>query len=83
MRTVWRVFSAKPRRSRPSTIRTSGRSYGLEKTSDFTALVMELVEGEDLSQRIARGAILLDEALLLAKQIADALGAAHEQGVEG
>ena len=55
--------------------------YGLEKTPDFTALVMELVEGEDLSQRIARGAILLDEALPIAKQIADALEAAHEQGI--
>jgi serine/threonine protein kinase len=55
--------------------------YGLEKTPDFTALVMELVEGEDLSQRIARGAIPLDEALPIAKQIADALEAAHEQGI--
>ena len=55
--------------------------YGLEKTADFTALVMELVEGEDLSQRIARGALPLDEALPIAKQIADALEAAHEQGI--
>jgi serine/threonine protein kinase len=55
--------------------------YGLEKTPDFTALVMELVEGEDLSQRIARGALPLDEALPIAKQIADALDAAHEQGI--
>ena len=42
---------------------------------------MELVEGEDLAQRIARGAIPLDEALPIAKQIADALEAAHEQGI--
>src|SRR6202521_4173644 len=55
--------------------------YGLEKTPDFTALVMELVEGDDLSQRIARGAIPLDEALPIAKQIADALEAAHDQGI--
>ena len=55
--------------------------YGLEKTPDFTALVMELVEGEDLSQRIARGAIPIDEALPIAKQIAEALEAAHEQGI--
>ena len=45
------------------------------------ALVMELVEGEDLSQRIARGAIPLDEALPIARQIAEALEAAHEQGI--
>ena len=42
---------------------------------------MELVEGEDLSQRIARGAIPIDDALPIAKQIADALEAAHEQGI--
>ena len=42
---------------------------------------MELVEGEDLSQRIARGPMPLDEALPIAKQIAEALEAAHEQGI--
>ena len=55
--------------------------YGLEESGGVTALVMELVEGEDLSQRIARGAIPLDEALPIAKQIAEALEAAHEQGI--
>ena len=55
--------------------------YGLEKTLAFTALVMELVDGEDLSQRIARGALPLDEALPIAKQVAEALEAAHEQGI--
>src|SRR5215216_422871 len=45
------------------------------------ALVMELVEGETLADRIARGAIPLDEALPIARQIADALEAAHERGV--
>jgi Tol biopolymer transport system component len=45
------------------------------------ALVMELVEGEDLAQRIARGAIPVDEALPIARQIAEALEAAHEAGV--
>ena len=55
--------------------------YGLEEVGGVTALVMELVEGEDLSQRIARGAIPLDEALPIAKQIAEALEAAHEQGI--
>ena len=55
--------------------------HGLEESSGVRALVMELVEGEDLSQRIARGAIPLDEALPIAKQIAEALEAAHEQGI--
>ena len=45
------------------------------------ALVMELVEGEDLSQRIARGPVALDEAVPVARQIADALEAAHERGI--
>src|SRR6476469_2954303 len=44
-------------------------------------LVMELVEGEDLSQRIARGALPLDETLPIALQIAGALQAAHDQGI--
>src|SRR5262245_26386542 len=55
--------------------------YGLEKSQATYALVMELVEGEDLSRRIARGPIPLDEALPIAKQIAEALEAAHEQGI--
>jgi serine/threonine-protein kinase len=55
--------------------------YGLEKTPDLTALVMELVEGEDLSAHLARGPIPLAEALPLARQVADALEAAHEQGI--
>ena len=58
-----------------------GGIYGLEERGGVTALVMELVEGEDLSQRIARGAIPIDEALPIAKQIAEALEAAHEQGI--
>ncbi len=55
--------------------------HGLEESGGLTALVMELVEGDDLSQRIARGAIPIDEALPIAKQIAEALEAAHEQGI--
>ena len=51
--------------------------YGLEDN----ALVMELVEGEDLAERLKRGAIPIDEALPIAKQIAEALEAAHEQGI--
>ncbi len=49
--------------------------------SPTRALVMELVEGEDLSQRIMRGAIPLDEVLPIARQIAEALEAAHELGI--
>jgi serine/threonine protein kinase len=55
--------------------------YGIEESQSVRALVLELVEGDDLSQRIARGAIPLDEALPIAKQIAEALEAAHEQGI--
>ena len=55
--------------------------YGLEERGGMTALVMELVEGDDLSQRIAHGALPLDEALPIAKQIAEALEAAHDQGI--
>jgi len=55
--------------------------YGVEEANGVTALVMELVEGEDLSQRIARGAIPIDEALPIARQIAEALEAAHDHGI--
>jgi eukaryotic-like serine/threonine-protein kinase len=55
--------------------------YGLDESGGMTALVMELVEGDDLSQRVARSAIPLDEALRIARQIAEALEAAHEQGI--
>ena len=55
--------------------------HGLEESSEVRALVMELVEGDDLSQRIARGAIPLAEALPIATQIAGALEAAHERGI--
>ena len=55
--------------------------YGLEESGDTRALVLELVEGPTLAERIAQGAIPVDEALPIAKQIADALEAAHEAGV--
>jgi len=55
--------------------------HGFEESGGVRAIVMELVEGEDLSQRIALGAIPLDEALPIAKQITEALEAAHEQGI--
>jgi Tol biopolymer transport system component/tRNA A-37 threonylcarbamoyl transferase component Bud32 len=55
--------------------------HGIEEAADTTALVLELVEGEDLAQRIARGPLPLEEALAIATQIAEALEAAHEFGV--
>src|SRR6266705_4953344 len=55
--------------------------HGLEESDGVRALVMELVEGPTLADRIAHGAIPLDEALPIAKQIAEALEAAHEQGI--
>jgi Tol biopolymer transport system component len=50
-------------------------------TSDVTFLAMELVEGEDLSERLSRGPIRVEEAMPIALQIAEALEAAHEQGI--
>ena len=58
-----------------------GGIHDLEETNGITAIVMELVEGEDLAERIARDAIPLDDALPIARQIAEALVAAHEQGI--
>ena len=55
--------------------------HGIEESNGVTALVMELVDGEDLSQRIARGPIPLADALAIARQIAEALEAAHDQGI--
>jgi hypothetical protein len=55
--------------------------YGLEDTPDVTALVLELVEGVTLADRIARGAMPVAEALPVARQMAEALEAAHEQGI--
>src|SRR5690349_6855593 len=57
------------------------RIYGLEESDAVRALVMKLVEGETLADRIARGPIPIDEALPIAKQIAEAFEAAHEQGI--
>ena len=59
-----------------------GRNPETQRTSSpVTFLVMELVEGEDLSERIARGPIPVDEAIPIALQIAEALEAAHEAGI--
>jgi serine/threonine-protein kinase len=55
--------------------------HGLEESDGVRALVLELVEGPTLADRIAQGPIPIDEALPIAKQIAEALEAAHEAGV--
>jgi serine/threonine protein kinase len=55
--------------------------YGLERSAGITGLVMELVEGTTLADRIAQRPVPVDEALPIAKQIAEALEAAHEQGI--
>ena len=55
--------------------------YGLEDEGDSPALVLEYVEGPTLQDRIAKAPIPLDEALPIARQIAEALEAAHEQGI--
>jgi eukaryotic-like serine/threonine-protein kinase len=55
--------------------------YGLEESNGVRALVMELVEGPTLADRIAAGPIPFDETLTIARQIADALEVAHERGV--
>ena len=58
-----------------------GHIYGLEEAEGTRALVLELIEGPTLEDRIKRGPIPLDEALPIAKQIAEALEAAHEAGI--
>jgi eukaryotic-like serine/threonine-protein kinase len=58
-----------------------GQIYGLEKVGATTALVLELVEGPTLADRIAQGPIPVDAAMRIALQIAEALEAAHEKGI--
>ena len=58
-----------------------GAIYGLEDSPAGLALVLELVEGPTLADRIAAGPIPLEEALVIARQIALALEAAHENGI--
>src|SRR2546427_10571756 len=55
--------------------------YGLEGTGRSRCIVMELVEGDTLEERLKRGPIPVDEALLMTKQIAEALEAAHEKDI--
>jgi Tol biopolymer transport system component len=58
-----------------------GQIYGLEESDGTTALVLELVEGPTLADRVAHGPLPLQEAMAIAAQIAEALEAAHESGI--
>ena len=55
--------------------------YGVEEGDSGAALVLELVDGPTLAERIAQGPVPVDEAIVIARQIAEALEAAHEQGI--
>ena len=55
--------------------------YGLEESQGVRALVLELVDGPTLADRLAQGPLPLDEALPIARQIAEALEAAHDHGI--
>ena len=58
-----------------------GAIYGLEETDGVTALVLELVDGPTLAERLERGPLPVSEGLAIARQIADALDSAHEKGI--
>ncbi len=66
---------------RPSTPASPGDASAQDGRMAVTFLAMELVEGEDLSERIKRGAVPVEEAVAISLQIAEALEAAHEQGI--
>ncbi|HEX9800819.1 MAG TPA: serine/threonine-protein kinase, partial [Thermoanaerobaculia bacterium] len=55
--------------------------YGLEASGDTRALIMELVEGPTLAERLEQGSLPLDDSLSIARQIAEALEEAHEKGI--
>ena len=58
-----------------------GAIYGVEETEGLTALALELVEGPTLAQRLQQGPLPVARALMVARQIADALDAAHAKGI--
>ena len=55
--------------------------FGMEHSGDAECLVLELVEGETLADLLKRGPLAVDEALTVARQIAEALEAAHDKGI--
>ena len=76
-----RASSARRGCSHRSIIRTSPRFMAWKTRTTSRALVLELVEGPTLAERLARRALPLGEALAIARQIADALEAAHDKGI--
>ena len=58
-----------------------GAIYGLEEAEDLTALVLELVEGQTLAERLERGPLALSDALTIARQLGEALEASHHKGI--
>jgi eukaryotic-like serine/threonine-protein kinase len=58
-----------------------GAIYGLEESGGAPALILEFIEGPTLADRIAEGPVPFDEAVTIARQITDALDAAHQQGI--
>ena len=58
-----------------------GAIHGIEEQDGRHALVLELIEGPTLEERIAQGSVAVEEALAIALQIAEALEAAHEKGI--
>ncbi|MEJ2582510.1 MAG: serine/threonine-protein kinase, partial [Acidobacteriota bacterium] len=65
----------------PSTPASRGDAFAQDDRRAVTFLAMELVEGEDLSERVNRGPVPVEDAIPIALQIAEALEAAHEQGI--
>jgi Tol biopolymer transport system component len=58
-----------------------GAIYGFEESGDVAALVLELVDGPTLAERLAAGAMPIDETVAIARQVAEALEAAHDRGI--
>ena len=77
----WRGSSAKPARLAALNHPQIAAIYGVEEANGVLALVLELVEGRSLAERLLAGPLPVREALATARQIAEALDAAHEKGI--